>query len=137
MPEKADGIAALSQKGFANKEWTDKLGEDGILKSVGFRRSNSSYLETVFNTLDKIKYLEYVVIDDDRTTPICRRLGGTKLPRPFCATYTPPTTSTAAQLSVQYSKASVRQKPQESESPKTFSLSPKGLTQARWIAGGS
>jgi len=77
------------------------------------------------------------VIDDDRTTPICRRLGGTKLPRPFCATYTPPTTSTAAQLSVQYSKASVRQKPQESESPKTFSLSPKGLTQARWIAGGS
>ena len=133
MPEKADGIAALSQKGFANKEWTDKLGEDGILKSVGFRRSNSSYLETVFNTLDKIKYLEYVVIDDDRTTPICRRLGGTKLPRPFCATYTPLTTSTA----VQYSEAPVRQKPQESENQRAFRHFPKDLTQARLIAGGS
>jgi len=64
-------------------------------------------------------------------------LGGTKLSRPFCATYTPPTASTAVQLSVQYSKAPVRQKPQESENQKAFRHFPKDLTQARLIAGGS
>ncbi len=97
------------EEGKTLKEWVEELGEDGILKSVGFHQSNPWYLETVFRTnistaynagrliqfsrfKDKIKYLEYVAIDDNRTTPICRRLDGTRLPPddPFWATYTPP-----------------------------------------------
>ncbi|GEM_PF-2986806 len=89
MPGKADGIAALSQKGFTNKEWTDKLGEDGILKSVGFRQSNPSYLETVFrtNTLDKIKYLKYVAIDDNADMQGARR--SKTLPTLLCNLHSP------------------------------------------------
>jgi SPP1 gp7 family putative phage head morphogenesis protein len=97
------------EEGKTLKEWIEELGEDGILKAVGFHQSNPWYLETVFRTnistaynagrlmqiqrsKDKIKYLEYVAIDDSRTTPICRRLDGTRLPPddPFWATYTPP-----------------------------------------------
>ncbi|WP_456435450.1 phage head morphogenesis protein [Thermovibrio ammonificans] len=97
------------EEGKTLKEWIEELGEDGILKAVGFHQSNPWYLETVFRTnistaynagrfmqfarsKDKIKYLEYVAIDDGRTTPICKRLDGTKLPPddPFWATYTPP-----------------------------------------------
>ncbi len=97
------------EEGKTVKEWVEELGEDGILKTVGFHQSNPWYLETVFRTnistaynagrlmqiqrsKDKIKYLEYVAIDDNRTTPICRKLDGTKLPPddPFWATYTPP-----------------------------------------------
>jgi len=97
------------EEGKTLKEWIEELGEDGILKAVGFHRQNPWYLETVFRTnistaynagrlmqiqrsKDKIKYLEYIAIDDSRTTPICRRLDRTKLPAddPFWATYTPP-----------------------------------------------
>ncbi|WP_456396645.1 phage head morphogenesis protein [Desulfurobacterium sp.] len=97
------------EEGKTIKEWVEELGEDGILKMVGFHQSNPWYLETVFRTnistaynagrlmqiqrsKDKIKYLEYVAIEDSRTTPICRRLDGTRLPPddPFWATYTPP-----------------------------------------------
>ena len=97
------------EEGKTLKEWIEELGEDGILQAVGFHQSNPWYLETVFRTnvstaynagrlmqfarsKDRIKLLEYVAIDDNRTTPICRRLDGTKLPPddPFWATYTPP-----------------------------------------------
>ncbi len=41
---------------------------------------------------DKIKYLEYVAIDDNRITEICKKLDGTRLPPddPFWASHTPP-----------------------------------------------
>jgi len=97
------------EEGKTLKEWIEELGEDGILRTVGFHHSNPWYLETVFRTnistaynagrlmqfarsKDRIKLLEYVAIDDNRTTPLCRRLDGTKLPPddPFWATYTPP-----------------------------------------------
>ena len=97
------------EEGKTLKEWIEELGEDGILKAAGFHQQNPWYLETVFRTnistaynagrlmqfsrsKDKIKYLEYVAIDDSRTTEICRRLDGTRLPPndPFWASYTPP-----------------------------------------------
>lgn len=102
-------LAKAIEEGKTLKEWIDELGEDGTLRAVGFHQSNSWYLETVFRTnistaynagrlmqfsrsKDKIKYLEYVAIDDSRTTPICRRLDGTRLPPddPFWTSYAPP-----------------------------------------------
>ncbi|WP_456437201.1 phage head morphogenesis protein, partial [Desulfurobacterium sp.] len=102
-------LAKAIEEGKTLKEWIEELGEDGILKTAGFHRENPYYLETVFRTnistaynagrlmqfarsRDRIKLLEYVAIEDSRTTPICRRLDGTRLPPddPFWATYTPP-----------------------------------------------
>lgn len=102
-------LAKALEEGKTLKEWIEELGEDGILWAVGFHQSNPWYLETVFRTnistaynagrlmqfarsKDRIKLLEYVAIDDNRTTPLCKRLDGTKLPPddPFWATYTPP-----------------------------------------------
>jgi len=99
---------AIAQ-GKTIKEWIEEMGEDKILKAVGFHQSNPWYLETVFRTnistaynagrlmqikrsKERIKYLEYVAIEDSRTTPICRRLDGTRLPAddPFWSIYTPP-----------------------------------------------
>ena len=102
-------LAKAIEEGKTLREWIEELGEDGILRAVGFHQSNPWYLKTVFRTnistaynagrfmqfarsKDRIKLLEYVAIDDNRTTPLCRRLDGTKLPPddPFWATYTPP-----------------------------------------------
>ncbi len=102
-------LAKAIEKGLTLKEWIEKMGEDGILKIVGFHQSNPWYLETVFRTniqsaynagrlmqfersKDKIKLLEYVAVEDSRTTQICRRLDGTRLPPddPFWSIYTPP-----------------------------------------------
>lgn len=91
------------------KEWYDRLKSDEILSKIGFHENNPFYLETVFRTntisaynagrweeiqrnKENIAFLEYVAIDDSRTTEICSALDGIRLPPddPFWKTHYPP-----------------------------------------------
>ena len=108
-----DAIERVKQKLIestsSKEDFVQNVGRDEILKKVGFHRENPFYLETVYRTnitaaynagrwaqikrnKDIIKYLRYIAIDDERTTPICRALNGTTLPAddPFWKKYTPP-----------------------------------------------
>ena len=97
------------QEGETMKEWYDRLKSDEILSKIGFHENNPFYLETVFRTntisaynagrweeiqkyKDDIALLEYVAIDDSRTTEICAALDGVRLPvdDPFWKNHYPP-----------------------------------------------
>ena len=138
------------EEGKTIKEWIEEMGEDEILKAVGFHQQNPWYLETVYRTnistaynagrmmqikrsKERIKYLEYVAIEDSRTTPICRRLDGTRLPPddPFWSIYTPPnhfrcrSTVRAIFKGTEEARRVKERKPEElPELPEGFSASP-------------
>jgi len=97
------------EEGETMKEWYDRLKSDEILSKIGFHENNPFYLETVFRTntisaynagrweeiqmnKENIAFLEYVAIDDSRTTEICSALDGVRLPPddPFWKTHYPP-----------------------------------------------
>lgn len=97
------------EEGETMKEWYDRLKSDEILSKIGFHENNPFYLETVFRTntisaynagrweeiqkyKDDIALLEYVAIDDSRTTEICAALDGVRLPvdDPFWKNHYPP-----------------------------------------------
>lgn len=102
-------LSKTLEEGETMKEWRDRLKSDEILSKIGFHENNPFYLETVFRTntisaynagrwaeiqrrKDSIAFLEYVAIDDSRTTEICSALDGTILPAddPFWKTHYPP-----------------------------------------------
>ena len=107
-----DAIERVKQiliKSPTKEDFIKNVQKDELLRKVGFHKENPFYLETVYRTnitsaynagrwaqiernKDIIKYLRYVAIDDDRTTPICRALNGTTLPPDdsFWKKYTPP-----------------------------------------------
>lgn len=97
------------KEGETMKEWYDRLKSDEILSKIGFSDENPFYLETVFRTntisaynagrweeiqrnKDSIAFLEYIAIDDSRTTEICSSLDGVRLPvdDPFWKEFYPP-----------------------------------------------
>lgn len=97
------------EEGETMKEWYDRLKSDEILSKIGFHENNPFYLETIFTTntisaynagrweeiqrnKENIAFLEYVAIDDSRTSEICSALDGLRLPPddPFWKTHYPP-----------------------------------------------
>ena len=97
------------EEGKTLKEFIEELGHEEVIQKAGFSKTNPWYWETVFRTNlhsaynagriaqikrlgEKVKYLRYVAIDDNRTTEICKRLNGTTLPAddPFWETRIPP-----------------------------------------------
>lgn len=102
-------LTGALERGETMSEWVKKLGEDEIIRKAGFGEESPYYLETVFRTnannaynggkwreiqekKERIFALEYIGIDDDRQTELCRKLNGTILPpdHRFWTRYFPP-----------------------------------------------
>lgn len=102
-------IERALKEGYTLQEIVSGFAKDEVLNKAGLGLLNGWYWETVVRTnavkaynagrwygfeevKDSIKALEYIAIDDNRTTELCRYLDGTikKIDDPFWKRYTPP-----------------------------------------------
>jgi SPP1 gp7 family putative phage head morphogenesis protein len=102
-------FARALEQGLTKKELLDEVGKDAILSKSGFDLDDPWYTEVVMRTnlstaynagqwqsyqdrSESIAFLEYVAIEDTRTTPLCENLNGTRRPinDDIWGTYYPP-----------------------------------------------
>lgn len=102
-------LARAQDQGLTKKQWLDDLGKEGIFNQIGISKKNPWYWDNVFRTnietgynagkweqyqksSDLIFALEYIAVDDRRTTELCSALNGTIEPikSPFWSSYNPP-----------------------------------------------
>ena len=93
--------------GYGYKDFLDRIGRSEAMNQIGLAGEKPYYIETVYRTnygtahsagrwkaaqaSPLVYMLEYISVDDDRRTPICEQLHGTRKLKtdPFWSTYNP------------------------------------------------